>query len=171
MGSINSFDWRVSLYNTDFENLITNQVNLDTATLTPTNVNRARIQGYEISLSTTINDWLIDLNLDVVSTEDLLTDQRLPGRAEETLNLSLARDFGDLDIAFNFKFEHDRFETGASDSRLSSYALYDIRANYQISYKLKLSAKVENLFDKEFVINDGFNTAGRQIQVSVAYNF
>ena len=89
-------------------------------------------------------------------------------RAEETLNLALTRDFGALDIGFNFKFEHDRIE---NSERVPSYALYDIRANYHVNDKLKLSAKIENLFDKEFVINDGFNTVGRQIQISVGYNF
>ena len=169
-GSINSFDWRISFYRTDFDNIIVNQTN-ELAILTPSNVSRARIEGYEISLNTKISKWLLGLNVDVLSTEDLLTNLRLPGRAEETLNLSIARDFGKLDIKLNFKFEHDRFETGASDSRLPSYGLYDLRANYQISNSLKLSAKVENLFDKDFTIDQGFNTAGRQAQVSLSYHF
>ena len=171
IGEYSFLDWSLSLYQTDFDNLITNIPNLATQILTPANVNSARIEGYEISLSTEISEWNFDLNIDVLSTEDLSNGNRLPGRAEETLNFAVTRDFGKFDLGLNFKFEHDRFDGSTSASRLDSYATYDIRANYIVNDALTLSAKVENLFDKDFTINDGFNTNDRQAEVSIRYAF
>lgn len=171
IGNYDVLTWSVSRYQTDFDNLIANIANLETQTLTPANINRARIEGYEIRINTNILDWSLGLNIDVLSTQDLATRNRLPGRAEETVNFSAARDFGEFNLAFNIKFEHDRFESSNSESRLSSYTLYDIRASYNLTSDLTLSAKVENLFDKDFIVNEGFNTSGRQAKVSLRYAF
>ena len=114
---------------------------------------------------------------DSLSSEDLATGERLPNRVEETLNLSASRDFGDIDFSFNLKFEHDRFENSNLQlNRLPSYAVFDIRANYSITDNFTVSAKVDNLFDKDFVIDNNFdgspfNTGGRLAKVSLKYAF
>ena len=174
-GDFDFINWSLSLYQTDFDNLIVNQTNTLTATLTPSNVQSARIEGYEINVNTNILKWDIGLNVDVLSSENLTTRERVAGLAEETLNLSVSRDFGSFDIAANLKFEHDRFDSGTTDSRLASYAIYDVRANYKVTDALTISAKVDNLFDKDYfnstIFGDPANTGGRLAKVSLKYAF
>ena len=171
VGDYNNFNWSVSLYQTDFDNLIS------FATFPTSNIGLARIEGYEISVNAKILNWDLGIDIDVLSSEDLATGERLPNRVEETLNLSASRDFGDIDFSFNLKFEHDRFENSNLQlNRLPSYAVFDIRANYSITDNFTVSAKVDNLFDKDFVIDNNFdgspfNTGGRLAKVSLKYAF
>ena len=181
IGKHNALNWSISLYQTDFDDRITGIFDPNTFLFEVFNVESSRVEGYELNLDTTIFDWNIGLNIDVLSSEirsaNPATDEnRLPSLAEETLNLEIGRDFGKFDFTANLKFEHDRFPSGSnSDSRVASYAIYDIRANYQVTDNLVISAKVDNLFDKDFTVNPGFsttfNTGGRLSQLSVKYKF
>lgn len=65
--------------------------------------------------------------------------------------------------------------------------MWDLAANYQIQQQLTVSARIENLFDKEYIpsqgygvdidgdwVNDAFyhyNEIGRQLFVGIAYDF
>ena len=180
-GNYDYIDWVFSVYRTDYDNLISSVSEFDLAAntifSTVDNVESARIDGYELSLNTSIASWEFGLNINVLDSENLTTEERLANLAEETLNFSVSKSFGKFDFTTNLKFEHDRYENSNGGlNRLPSYAVYDIRANYLFSDKISISAKIENLFDKDYAVDrffDGtdFNTGGRLAQVTLKYNF
>ncbi|MFT7526499.1 MAG: vitamin B12 transporter [Arenicella sp.] len=170
VGSNKKFDWRVSLYQNDFDNLFS----FDPATFLAANIGEAQIKGVELELNTAVLDWDIALNLDLLSAQDKDSGLELDDRAEKTLALTGARRFGDLDLRFDIKLEDGRFDNRGTE--LDNYALFDLSARYQFNEKLSLAANVDNIFDKDYTVNliganDRYNTEGRQAKLTLRYNF
>lgn len=170
LGSNTAFDWRVSLYQNDIENLFS----FDPATFLAANVGEAEIKGVEVELNTSVLDWNVALNIDFLSAQDKDSGLELDDRAEKTLALVGSRRFGDLDLRFDIKLEDGRFDNRGTE--LDNYALFDISARYQFNEKLSLAANVDNVFDKDFTVNligasDRYNTEGRQAKLTLRYSF
>jgi vitamin B12 transporter len=170
VGSNKTFDWRVSLYQNDFENLFS----FDPATFLAANIGEAQIKGVELELTATVLDWDMALNLDLLSAQDKDSGLELDDRAEKTLALTGARRFGDLDLRFDIKLEDGRFDNRGTE--LDNHALFDLSARYQFNEKLSLAANVDNIFDKDYTVNliganDRYNTEGRQAKLTLRYNF
>ena len=169
-GSYNDFNWRVSAYRTDVENLFS----FDPNTFLADNVGEAEIEGIELTVEKTWADWLISFNADFLSATDEDTGIELDDRAEQTLRLTASRDWGKYSLRFDLKNESDRFDR--SGTRLDSYTLFDVSATYNFSDNVKLSANVDNLFDEDYTVNlisdtESFNTEGRQAKVSLRVSF
>ena len=125
-------------------------------------------------MRTNIADWDLSVDADVLSAKNAVTGIELDDRAEQTLALKAAKDFGDFDLLFNLKSESNRFDR--SGTELASYTLFDVAANYDLNETVRVSANVDNLFDKDYTLNLAsstarFNTAGRQARISVKVSF
>jgi len=169
-GNAGKLNWYVAAYKTDFENLFS----FDPNTFLAANVGEAEIEGFEASLSTEWAGWNLGVNADLLSAENKQTGIELDDRAEQTVALWASTNLGKLDLGFNLKAESDRFDR--SGTELSSYALFDVSASYDINDKIKVFANVDNVFDKDFTVNlisavDRFNTQGRQAKISVRVSF
>ena len=170
VGTNKAFDWRVSLYQNDFENLFS----FDPATFLAANIGEAEIKGIEVEVNTSVLDWNVALNLDLLSAQDKDSGLELDDRAEKTLALTGSRRFGDFDLRFDIKFEDGRFDNRGIE--LDNYALFDLSARYQFNEKFSLAANVDNIFDKDYTVNligasDRYNTEGRQAKLTLRYNF
>jgi vitamin B12 transporter len=169
-GINDSFAWAVVAYKSDFTNLFSFNPN----TFLAANVGEAEIEGVEASLSTSIADWDFSVNADLLSAKNVQTGLELDDRAEQTIALKASKDFGAFDLLFNLKSESNRFDR--SGTELSSYTLFDVAANYDVNDKVRISANVDNLFDKDFTLNlinstERYNTEGRQAKISVKVSF
>lgn len=169
-GANGGFDWRVSAYRTDVENLFS----FDPNTFLAQNIGEAEIEGIELTIDKTWANWLISFNADFLSATNVDTGIELDDRAEQTLRLSASRDWGKYSLRLDVKNESDRFDQGGT--RLPSYTLFDLSATYKISEFIRLSANVDNLFDEDYTVNlisavDSFNTEGRQAKVNLRVSF
>lgn len=60
---------------------------------------------------------------------------------------------------------------GAQDrSKISGYNITDLSAGYDLSENLSISAKINNIFDTDYVEINGFKTRGRGLVLSGRYN-
>lgn len=169
-GTSTAFDWYVAAYKTDFENLFSFNPN----TFLAANIGEAEIEGIEASASTEFNGWNLGVNADILSAENKQTGIELDDRAEQTLALWANKDFGKLDLGINLKAESNRFDR--SGTELSSYALLDISATYDLNDSVTVYANIDNVFDKDYTVNlinttERFNTQGRQAKLSVKVSF
>ena len=165
-----NFDWRISAYKTDIENLFS----FDPATFLAANVGEAEIKGIEISVNTRVYDWMLAVNVDFLSAEDKDTGIELDDRAEQTIALTASRSFGKFDLRVNLKSESDRFDNRGT--KLPSYTLFDISGRYSINENFSVLGSVENIFDKDYTVNliglnDRFNTEGLQAKITLKYDF
>ena len=127
-----------------------------------------------MELNTSVLDWNLALNLDLLSAQDKDSGLELDDRAEKTLALTGSRRFGDIDLRFDIKFEDGRFDNRGTE--LDNYALFDLSARYQFNEKVSLAANVDNVFDKDYTVNligarDRYNTEGRRAKLTLRYNF
>jgi len=169
-GKTQGLSWYVAAYQNDFTNLFS----FDPSTFLAANIGEAEIKGIEASISTELANWNLTFNADILSAENTETGIELDDRAEQTFFVSAARDFGRFDLSFKVKSESDRFDN--SGTELSSYALFDVSATYDITDNIKLYANIDNVFDKDYTVNligpsERYNTEGRQAKVSLKFSF
>ena len=170
VGNYDAFNWRVSAYRTD----VTNLIGFDLSTFLAGNINEAEFEGVELEIGGKVADWNLSAGVDFLSADDATTGVQLDDRAEQTIRLSAARDFGKFDIRFDVKGESDRVDAGTTE--LASYVLFDVSGSYEINDNWSILANIDNVFDSDYTVNlvsptEQFNTEGTQAKLTVKYNF
>ena len=170
LGQRGDVTWRASVYQTD----VTNLFSFDPATFLAANIGEAEFKGLELEVSAAIADWDLAARIDLLSAKNAMSGVKLDDRAETTIRLSAQRNFDQFDLAVDFLIEDGRHDN--SGTELSGYGLLDLRGSYRISDKLRLSASIDNLFDRDYTLNligpnERYNTLGRQSKITLRYKF
>ncbi len=95
---------------------------------------------------------------------------RLPRRAEKTLSFDLSRSFGQFDLGANVLAQADRFDDAQNRTKVGGYVTVDLRTAYHINKNWMLSAKLNNLLDKQYQTINTYNSADRNFFLSIHYN-
>lgn len=154
--------WEVIAYRNEIDNLIA----LD-ATFTPQNIDQAEIQGVEVGVDASWNEWRASLNADFKNPEDTETGNQLPHRAKHNLRGSLARTLGTWTLGGDVTVQGERFDDSDNTVRLDSYALLDLRASWRFAPDWRAGLKVRNAGDADHTLVDTFNTDGRSYLIRV----
>ncbi len=169
-GTLSSTRWSVNAFHNEIEDLIAS----DASFTSLTNVGQTEINGLEATVGTELAGWFIDAALTLLDHENEDTGEKLLRRPNETFNLSLARDFGDFDVAANWLLQGDHDDVDPvtfGRSHVAGYGIVDLKFGYEVTPELKLRLKVGNLFDQDYEVVDGFNTYGTTALVSADYVF
>ncbi|MEI8618068.1 TonB-dependent receptor [Pseudoalteromonas sp. B193] len=132
----------IAIFRNDIEDKIDYDANFALA-----NIDEARYEGVEFSLSQQFFGFDSNLNFAYLSAEDEETGAELRNVAKRTFNWELAKQFGAFDASLDMQYRSDR--QGAV-TRLGSYTLWNLAGNYQVNEHIEVSLRVENLFDKEY---------------------
>ncbi|MCQ8878904.1 TonB-dependent receptor [Pseudoalteromonas shioyasakiensis] len=168
----------VSIFRNDIENLIAWAPNA-AGNWQPTNINEARNEGVEFSFSNQLFGFDNQLNFTYLDAENTETGVAQTYVSPRTINWSVAKQWDNFDAGFNMQYRSDR---QGKVTKLSSYTLWNLTANYQLNDSLSFSARVENLFDKQYNAVDSsmdyttgevfyYNTADRRFFVGASYQF
>lgn len=162
--------WQVNVFRNDIDDLIASD-----ATFTSlANIQEARIDGMEATVSSMIAGWRLDAALTLLDHENRSTEIGLLRRPEQTLSLNIAREFGSLDIAVNLFAQNEHLDIDPltfGSSKVGGFGVINLIAGYRFSEDLNLRLRVGNLLDKEYQVVDGFNTQDRTAQLSLNYSF
>lgn len=161
-----------------FRNDIEDKIDYD-ANFALANIDEARYEGVEFSLSQQFFGFDSNLNFAYLSAEDEETGAELRNVAKRTFNWELAKQFGAFDASLDMQYRSDR--QGAV-TRLGSYTLWNLAGNYQVNEHVEVSLRVENLFDKEYNAVDSntdfttgevyyYNTPERRFFAGASYQF
>lgn len=143
------------------------------------NINEARYEGVEFSLTQQILGFDSHFNFAYLSAENKETGDELRNVAKRTVNWELAKQFGDFDARIDMQYRSDR--EGAV-TRLGSYTLWNLAGNYHVNDNIELSLRVENLFDRDYNVVDSradftsgdvyyYNTPERRFFAGASYQF
>ncbi len=158
--------WEIRAYHTNIDNLI--------VFLPPgfkaVNVNKAQIDGIEAEISTQVLGWNGKLGMNLLNPQDRETNSRLARRYQESLSFDLSRAFGPVDVGANVLAQGDRYDDPQNTIQVAGYVTVDLRAAYHVNKNWMLSAKLNNLLDKQYQLVDTYNTADRNFFVSIHYN-
>jgi vitamin B12 transporter len=162
--------WEVRGYHTNIDNLIVTVSNPTTSLFSAENVGKAQIDGVEAEIGTQLMGWNNKLSMNLLSPKNRVTNARLPRRAEKTLSYDLSRSFGQFDLGANVLAQSDRFDDALNTTKVAGYVTVDLRTAYHLNKNWMLSAKLNNLLDKQYQTINTYNTADRNFFLSIHYN-
>jgi len=163
--------FEASYFDSEIENLIAWAPN-DAGAWQPSNINRAEISGFEISLTGETGAFYHQLALSFIDAEDAENDVPLARRPEFTGNYTLSYQLEKLNISSIFSYRDQSSDTTSLDSDiLDSYWLLDLSANYQLNNKIRIIGKINNLFDEEYQTAKNYIADGINYSLSASYAF
>ncbi|MBB1435184.1 TonB-dependent receptor [Pseudoalteromonas sp. SG43-6] len=168
----------ISIFRNNIENLIAWAPNA-AGKWQPENINEARHEGVEFSFANKVLGFDNQFNFTYLNAENTETGVAQTYVSPRTVNWSVAKQWGDFDAGFDMQYRSDR---QGKVTELSSYTLWNLTANYQFNSALSFSARVENLFDKQYNAVDSsmdyatgevfyYNTVDRRFFVGASYQF
>ncbi len=164
--------WTAHYFDTRVDNLITYVSSWPGVSMME-NVNKANIDGFELSVATNLLGWTVSANASFIDPIDESTGKMLPRRSKYNFNLALDNHSGAFSYGASVLASSERYNRTDEREQLSGFALMNIRASYEINKQWSIKAKVDNLFDKEYVLSKqgGFNyyQQGRFIFTSIHY--
>ena len=162
--------WELRGYHTNIDNLIVAVSNPITFQYSSENIGKAQIDGIEAEIGTQIKGWNSKLSMNLLSPKNRESNLRLPRRADKTLAYDLSRSFGQLDLGAKVLAQAGRFDDTLNQTQVAGYVTVDLRSTYHLNKSWALSAKLNNLLDKNYQTVNTYNTADRNFFVSIHYN-
>lgn len=167
------WQWQLRAYHTNIDNLIDWSgviVNPTTYRYQPQNVAKAQIDGIEAETSLDTWGWQHKINANMLDPQNRQTNMQLARRAGKTLSYDLSKTWGNWDIGGHVLAQDRRFDDRENRIEVAGYVTLDLRTAYHIDKHWMLSAKLNNLLDKQYQTIDTFYTAGRNFFFSIHYN-
>lgn len=170
--------WDLAVYQNDIDDLIV--IAYSGTTSQPTNVDRARIRGIEVSGGLQWADWTAKAGLALLDPRDRATDRRLARRAGKTLRLDLDRALGDWNLGGSFRAEGYRYNDKANTTRLPGYGTLDLHSVWHFAPHWRGALKLNNVLDKRYATGIGYDNntfapfdylaVGRTVFLSLRYD-
>jgi len=152
-----------------FDNRIDDLIAVDPTFSTVINVNRARIHGTTLSAAQAWGPWRADVEWTHQSPRDADTGALLVRRATDHGRAGLSFDGGGWRVGGDLAGSSERFDSAANTpaSRMGGYGLLSLYANWSLTRELTLGARILNATDKRYELAQGYNTAPRQVQLTL----
>lgn len=153
----------LSLFHNDIDDLITftdSQMS---------NIGKARIRGIEAGYGFAAGGWRAALEAIIQDPENRDSGNQLPRRAKRSLTASLGYDAGSWQLGADLLATSRRKDSDFSDTELAGYGLVNLTAAMRLAPAWTLRARVENLFDQDYTLAEGFNTAERSYFLQLAW--
>ena len=169
-GITGPLDWRLSTWRYKIDNLIS--YNNDAYY----NVKSATIKGVEWTGNLTTGPVSHQLTLQYIDPRDDETHERLQRRARQQVKYDLSGEISDFgwDVTYQYIGEREdtNFNTFPSEKvKLGGVSLWDVAVSYPVTSRLTVRGKIANLFDKDYETVYGYQTAGREYNLSGSYTF
>jgi len=141
----------------------------------PFNIAKARIRGAE--LSGFLNVSGLDINTHVSYTDprdyartSVHYGNWLPRRARIHGRIDIDKKLPPLQIGASIYASGPRFDNVANTLRVSGYGLLDLRAEYPLTSRWLLQAKIANVLDRQYQTIAWYNQPGREYQLRLRYH-
>ncbi len=134
------------------------------------NLQRARIDGWEWSLSGRFTEYTLRASLNLQDPVNASTGQALLRRARRFGSVSLEREYGRLDLRLEWKATSARPDIHVatfSPTRTPGYSVWNLSGAYRLNPDASLEFRIENLFDKDYSLVHGYDTPGRNLFAAI----
>lgn len=138
------------------------------------NTNQARIDGLELDYNGQFGDTEMKLAATWQNPRDVQTGQALLRRAKNFASVSISQQLGALKMGGEWQHSGEREDNHISTYpsqrlELAAYDVVNLTASYVLSRQFNLNARVDNLFDKDYMLAHGYNSLGRILFVGLNY--
>ena len=154
---------------TYFENRIDDLIEPNATFTRMENIEKAKITGVEINLQGQRERWRYGVSVLAQDPENTELNETLSRRAKSRINAQLTYNQDRWQAGGNLLKVGKRDNSSFDTIELESYEIANVFARYHFTPSLNLSAKIENLFDKNYETAAGFNTKGRTAYAELSY--
>ncbi len=133
---------------------------------TTVNLDQARSNGFEFSYAGRFGGTGIKAALTLQDPRDVISGWALLRRAKRYGNLAASRSAGAWRLGGEIQFSGPRDDIDINTfarTTLAGYGVIDLSARYAFDRHLGFSMKIDNLFDRSYMLAHGYNTAGRAL--------
>lgn len=152
----------VALFATRIDNLIAFEGPMSQAI----NVAKAAVRGAEVEHSYRNERWYFSTAITFQRARNETTDSPLLRRPDRKLSFFAERHWQRTAIGAELVASSDRRDINGN---VAGYGIVNLAAHCRLGDSLLLEARLENIFDKEYQLIDGFNTPGRSAFVTLRY--
>ncbi|WP_417616657.1 TonB-dependent receptor domain-containing protein [Oceanisphaera sp.] len=167
-GNYDVLDWQLNIYRNNINNLIVGNENSleNTDTL---------IRGAELVIKATTGPVHHTASYDYTNSKNIATARQLDRRAKRKFSWTGDMDIAEVNLFAQVLYVGERndkdFETFSKEITLPSYTIWNIGARYPLTQQLTLNGKINNLFDKDYKVVDGYDAPDMEFYVGADYRF
>jgi vitamin B12 transporter len=159
----------ITAYQNDVRNLIDWEFDLNTFLYQPQNVNKARLRGVTLAYEGRLWELDVKASADFQDPRDRELDKALTQRSRRHGSLSVGQRRGALDWNLEWQVNGKRYRDEANTQTLGGYALVNLQAGYRLAPDWTAFIRANNIFDKKYTLNYGFNTDGANFFAGIRY--
>ncbi len=167
----------VRLYKTTISNLIS-YLDVDNDNTAPTfnfandvyiNENKLNIKGIELSLNTNIKNYSISINYDFVDSKLAGQNTQQSRRPKNSADINISKQYNKFSSRLQLILKSSSLDVG--NIKLNGYTLVNVSSWYNYDKQTKLALSVNNVFNRNYVIANGYNQLGRNLYLGLNYSF
>lgn len=133
------------------------------------NVGRAQYQGVTLSGNHQLGQVQLRASLDFQDPKDRITDRQLARRAKRYATLGADTQVAGWNLGAEVQATGRRWDNAANTNRLGGYTLMNLYASTQVARDFTLTARVDNLTDKQYETARLYDTGGRTLWVGLKW--
>jgi len=136
------------------------------------NLNEARINGVELAYNGQFGGTGVRLAATQQNPRDVQTGQTLLRRARNFSSVGITQQVSALKVGGEWQHSGVRSDFDINTfmpAKLEAYDVVNLTASYALDKRIELSARVDNLFNKDYMLAHGYNTLGRSLFVGLSY--
>ncbi len=134
------------------------------------NVLLATVKGAELSLGWQQQHWQTAASYTYLDGKNERTGGQLTNRPHNKLSWQLNYQWQDTQIGINALYQSEAYSVNYPNSaQLGSFVIWGLGVSQQLNSDLTLRAKVDNLFDKTYQTNLGYQQAGIEFGLSLQW--
>jgi vitamin B12 transporter len=160
----------ITAYQNDVKNLIAWQMDPITWAYRPENVNKARLRGVTLAYAGRLLDLDVKASADFLDPRDRELDKTITYRSRRHASLSVGRRAGRFDWNAEWQLHGKRYRNAANTQDLGGYGLLNLQAAYTFAPGWTAFVRANNVLDKKYTLNYGYNTDGANFFAGVRYS-
>ncbi len=135
------------------------------------NFDKAKIKGVSLTSDWQVKDILFGFNYDYQQAKNTNDDTYLPIRPKNKGLAYVGYRQPEFDIRAEVQHIGKRYNYAGNMQELDKYTIVNISGNYYLNKNLTINGRINNLTDKEYQTNAGYNSLGINSMVAVIYQF
>ncbi|PUU94634.1 TonB-dependent siderophore receptor [Halanaerobium sp.] len=158
---------QITFYKREIEDMISP----DPLSYLPENIDSALINGVEFSAQRKIKDFQLEFNYNYLDAENESTGKQIGDMPYHKYNVNLSYQINEANkIILENSYTGERMDY-ISEADMGAYFVSDLTYIRNLNDKTSLSVEINNLFDKEYEVVDGYPMPGRNFMVNLSTNF
>lgn len=154
---------------TYYLNRVENMIDWSFATFTYQNVSKARLEGATLAYAGQLAGLDVRASYDWLKATDEDTGFRLGRRAKNKVVLGVSKRWGALDAGVEWVGVGSRYNDNSENGEMGGYGLVNLTARYVINRDFAVEGRVNNLFDKDYELVQGYGTLGMDAFIGIRY--